>query len=54
MFQLVWAVVSANRNVLKVFVVEGDGIAHIKVGSCVTHELNEVAQMCPVNAIKVS
>jgi ferredoxin len=38
----------------EVFKVEGDGIAHVKAGACVTHNLEEVAQQCPVDAIKVS
>ena len=37
----------------EVFEVQGDGIAHIKVQSCAMHNLEEVAQQCPVNAIKV-
>ena len=38
----------------EVFKVEGDGIAHVKAQACATHNLSEVAEMCPVNAIKVS
>jgi len=38
----------------EVFKVEGDGIAHVKAQACVTHNLEEVAQQCPVDAIKVS
>jgi ferredoxin len=37
----------------EVFQVQGDGIAHVKAQSCVTHNLNEVAEQCPVTAIKV-
>jgi len=38
----------------EVFEVQGDGIAHVKVHSCPSHNLQEVAQQCPVDAIKVS
>ena len=38
----------------EVFKVEGDGIAHVKAQSCATHNLKEIAEQCPVNAIKVS
>ena len=38
----------------EVFRVEGDGVAHVKAQSCVTHNVNEVADQCPVNSIKVS
>jgi ferredoxin len=38
----------------EVFEVGGDGIAHIKAHSCPLHNLQEVAQACPVNAIKAS
>jgi len=38
----------------EVFEVQGDGIAHIKVHNCPSHNLQEVAQQCPVDAIKVS
>ena len=38
----------------EVFEVQGDGIAHVKAQSCATHNLQEVADSCPVNAIKVS
>lgn len=37
----------------EVFEVQGDGIAHIKAQSCATHNLNEVAEQCPVSAIKL-
>jgi len=36
----------------EVFRVEGDGIAHIKAQSCPSHNVQEVAEQCPVNAIK--
>jgi ferredoxin len=38
----------------EVFEVQGDGIAHVKAPSCGLHNLQEVAQLCPVSAIKVS
>lgn len=38
----------------EVFRVEGDGIAHVKAQACVIHNLKDVAEQCPVNAIKVS
>jgi len=38
----------------EVFQVQGDGIAHVKLGSCPLHNLQEVAETCPVNSIKVS
>lgn len=38
----------------EVFQIEGDGIAHVKSGTCGQHNLAEVAEQCPVNAIKVS
>lgn len=38
----------------EVFEVQGDGIAHVKAQSCSEHNLQEVAQQCPVDAIKVS
>jgi ferredoxin len=37
----------------EVFKIEGDGIAHVKVHVCSLHNLQEVAEQCPVNAIKV-
>jgi len=37
----------------EVFEVQGDGIAHVKAQSCSIHNLEEVAQLCPVSAIKV-
>ena len=38
----------------EVFKVEGDGIAHVKAQSCPTHNLQDVAEQCPVTAIKVA
>ncbi len=38
----------------EVFQVEGDGIAHVKAQVCAAHNLKEIADSCPVNAIKVS
>ena len=38
----------------EVFEVQGDGIAHVKASSCATCNLQEVADSCPVNSIKVS
>jgi ferredoxin len=38
----------------EVFEVQGDGIAHVKTHSCTQHNLQEVADQCPVTAIKVS
>lgn len=38
----------------EVFKIEGDGIAHVKAHTCDQHNLAEVAEQCPVNAIKVS
>ena len=38
----------------EVFKIEGDGIAHVKAQACATHNLQEVADQCPVSAIKVS
>ena len=38
----------------EVFEVQGDGIAHVKTHICVIHNLQEVADQCPVNSIKVS
>jgi len=37
-----------------VFQIEGDGIAHVRDKSCSMHNLAEVAEQCPVTAIKVS
>ncbi len=38
----------------EVFEVQGDGIAHVKSQLCPTCNLKEVAEQCPVTAIKVS
>ena len=38
----------------EVFEVQGDGVAHVKAQTCSLHNLQEVAEQCPVNAIKVS
>lgn len=38
----------------EVFKMEGDGIAHVIAGACSQHNLKEVADSCPVNAIKVA
>jgi len=38
----------------EVFKVEGDGIAYVKANSCDKHNLKEIAEQCPVTAIKVS
>ena len=38
----------------EVFEVGGDGAVRIKASNCTLHNLQEVADQCPVNAIKVS
>jgi ferredoxin len=38
----------------EVFEVQGDGLAHVKMQFCSSHNLREVAEQCPVNSIKVS
>ncbi len=43
-----------EQNCPEVFEVKDDGIAHVKAQECSTHNLKEVADMCPVNAIAVS
>ena len=43
-----------EQNCPEVFKVEGDGLAHVKASVCSLHNLHEVAEQCPVNAIKVS
>jgi ferredoxin len=43
-----------EQNCPEVFQVEGDGLAHVKANVCSLHNLQEVAEQCPVNAIKVS
>jgi ferredoxin len=42
-----------EQNCPEVFKVESDGIAYVKANSCAEHNLNEIAEQCPVNAIKV-
>jgi ferredoxin len=38
----------------EVFEVQGDGVAHVKAQVCTQHNLKEVADLCPVSAIKVA
>ncbi len=38
----------------EVFEVQGDGVAHVKVHVCASCNLQEIADSCPVNSIKVS
>lgn len=38
----------------EVFEIGGDGIAHVKAHSCAIHNLQEVAEQCPVNCIKIN
>lgn len=38
----------------EVFEVQGDGLAHIKSQACAAHNLNEVAEQCPVSSIVIS
>jgi len=38
----------------EVFEIQGDGIAHVKTDVCATHNLKEIAEQCPVNAINVA
>ncbi|HNX81081.1 MAG TPA: ferredoxin [Candidatus Omnitrophota bacterium] len=38
----------------EIFKIESDGIAHVKTDSCSQHNVKEVAEQCPVNAIKVA
>ena len=42
-----------EQNCPEVFEIHGDGIAHVKAHVCEQHNLEEVAQQCPVQAIKV-
>ena len=42
-----------EQNCPEVFQVQGDGIAHVKANSCSSHNLDEIAEQCPVNAIKI-
>ena len=43
-----------EQNCPEVFEMKDDGLAHVKAQSCPTHNLKEVADQCPVNAITVS
>lgn len=43
-----------EQNCPEVFKIEGDGIAHVIAQSCDKHNLKEVAEQCPVNAITIS
>jgi len=43
-----------EQNCPEVFEMKDDGFAHVKAQSCSTHNLKEVADQCPVNAITVS
>jgi ferredoxin len=43
-----------EQNCPEVFQIKDDGIAHVKAQTCATHNLKDVADMCPVNAIQVS
>ena len=42
-----------EQNCPDVFEVKGDGIAYVKASTCASCDLKEVADQCPVNAIKV-
>ena len=37
----------------EVFQVQGDGVAHLKAQFCASCNLQEIADSCPVNSIKV-
>lgn len=37
----------------EVFQVRDGGLAHVKAQSCATHNLPQIAQQCPVKAIKI-
>ncbi len=43
-----------EQNCPEVFEVKEDGIAHVKAQACNEHNLKEIVDMCPVNAISVS
>lgn len=43
-----------EQNCPEVFEVKEDGIAHVKAQACDTHDLKDIADQCPVNAISVS
>lgn len=38
----------------EIFEIQSDGIAHIKSQNCSTHDIKDVAEQCPVSAIKVN
>ena len=38
----------------EVFKLGSDGIAQVKASECKQHDLSEVAQQCPVNAINLN
>jgi ferredoxin len=38
----------------EIFEVQGDGVAHVKAQICSAHNLQEIAEACPVNCIKIS
>ncbi|MDD2927815.1 MAG: ferredoxin [Candidatus Omnitrophica bacterium] len=38
----------------EVFEVQGDGVAHVKSQNCGSCNLQEIADSCPVNCIKIS
>jgi len=42
-----------EQNCPEVFEVKDDGIAHVKAHECASCNLQEVADQCPVNCIKV-
>lgn len=43
-----------EQNCPEVFKMQDDGLAHVIASSCAAHNLQEVAQQCPVTAIKVA
>lgn len=44
-----------EQNCPEIFQVQGDGIAHVLGNSCsASHNLQEVADSCPVSCIKVT
>jgi ferredoxin len=43
-----------EQNCPEVFEIQGDGVAHVKAQSFSVHNLQEVAEQCPVNCIRVS
>ncbi|MFH1578325.1 MAG: ferredoxin [Candidatus Omnitrophota bacterium] len=38
---------------VEVFKVDSEGIAQVQASECSQHDLSEIAQQCPVEAIKV-